>query len=199
MKQLPLQPDKVLRVGKQFQLPAEHHRLGHHRGQSRAPYAPAQHEDEQRGEDAVEDDGAEGGVHGQPGAVGGTQHGVQAEIEVGYHIAGQYHLHKMTGIGQSNIARPEKAQDGIDEKQQRKAQEQAQPYVHQHHVAQDAFGCAIVALPQFHAHQRGRAHAHHGPESRRERHERPRQRQSHDGLRTHALTNEDAIDDVIHR
>ena len=71
--------------------------------------------------------------------------------------------------------------------------------VHQDHVAQDAFGCAIVALPQFHAHQRGRAHAHHGPESRRERHERPRKCQSHDGLRTHALTNEDAIDDVIHR
>lgn len=194
-----LEADEVVGLGEKAKLPQQHHGLCRDGGQGGTTDAHVEHEDKQGGEHAVDADGAKGGVHGMSWAVGGAQQGVEAEVEVGDDVAREQHGHEVVGIGQGGVARAEEAQDGGEKYLDEQSQGEAHHRVHDEDIAEDFLGRGIVFLSQAHRHQRACAHADHCAESGGEVHDGCGQRESHDGVVAHALSDEDAVDDVIDR
>ena len=189
----------VFLVGKKIDLPAEHRHLRQHRGEGSARNAPAEAEDEEGTESGIDEDTAEGGVHGQSGAVGGAQLGVQSIEEMGEDVTQKDDVHELPRIGQGGIARTKGAQDGVEKEIDTHLKEESAEAVEQHHVAQDFARRLIVLLTEAHTHQRGAAHTHHRTKGSRDGHERIGERKAGDGVGTHTLPNEDAIDNVVER
>ena len=93
-------------------MPHQHTNLRDDGSRRGAAYAPPQHKDEKRGENAVEADGAKGGIHGIHRPIGGAQERVESKIEMRHDITGQNDGHKVAGIGQRGVAGAKEAQDG---------------------------------------------------------------------------------------
>ena len=194
---LALQVDELTAVGEEAKLPHQHTALGQNRGKGGSADAPTQNEDEEGSQDDVDNDGAEGGIHGLLGPIGGAEHGVEAQVKVGDHIARKDNGHKVVGIGQGVVARAEKAQDGREEGLKHKAEDKAHGHVHNKYVAKDALRRMVIFLPQTNTHQCGCAYTDHRAKGGGERHDGIGQRQAHDSLLAHALAYEDAVHYII--
>ena len=194
-----LEADQFALAAEQAELPEQHERLRHDCGQGSSLYAPTEHVDEERGEHDVAEHRADGGEHGLLGAARRAQKGIQTQVEVCDDVAGKDDVHEVTGIGNGDGAGAEEVKYRVE--QQFKQQTERKPHddIHHHDIAQNVLGCLIILLPQFDRHERRGAHAHHGAERGCQRHERLCQCQPHDGLGAYALSDKDAVDDVVER
>ena len=118
---------------------------------------------------------------------------------MGEDVAQKDDVHELPRIGQGGIARTKGAQDGVEKEIDTHLKEESAEDVEQHHVAQDFARRLIVLLTEAHTHQRGAAHTHHRTKGGRDGHERIGERKAGDGVGTHTLPDEDAIDNVVER
>ena len=118
---------------------------------------------------------------------------------MGEDVAQKDDVHELPCIGQGGIARTKGAQDGVEKEIDTHLKEESAEDVEQHHVAQDFARRLIVLLTEAHTHQRGAAHTHHRTKGGRDGHEWIGERKAGDGVGTHTLPDEDAIDNVVER
>lgn len=194
-----LEVHQLAAVRQDAELPDERHDLRDHRGDGRAADAPAEAVDEQRVERGVDEHRVDRGVHRLAGIARGAQHGVQPQIHVRHDIAREDHRHVFAGVADRGIARAEEVEYRVEERQREQAEDGSDNQIEHQHVAQHQAGRVVVALSQTHRHERRGAHAHERPEGRGEVHQRESQRQTRDGQRSHAVTDEDAVHHVVER
>ena len=192
-----VQMDEFPLVGEKMDLPEQHHRLSRDGCQGSPLNSPVEDEDEDGRKDAVQNHRSNRCHHRFLRTVCGAQHGVQSEIEVSHDVSEQNDGHEVSGERQCLVACAEETKNRIDEEQKKQSESHAEYAIHDDHIAEDGLGCVIVLLSQFHAHESGCAHANHRAERCGQRHDGHGERQSHDGFRAHALTDEDAVDDVV--
>lgn len=198
-KDLGAKADHIAGTREEIDLPHEHRNLRDERSPGGAANAPAEVHDEKIGQEGVDGDAAQIGIHGQARTVGAAELGVESVIEVRHDVAPKLDAHVVAGVGERVVARSEETKHGFEKEKQRHAERKSHDDVEDHDIAQDGARGAIVFLPEADAHERGAAHAHHGAESGGECHERIAERQPGDAEGADGLSDEDGVHDVVER
>ena len=102
-------------------------------------------------------------------------------------------------MGQGVVARAEEAKNGREAGEQKQAECEPHGDIENHHIAQDTPRRLVVFLPKADAHERRSAHADHGSEGGGECHEGIGECEACNGKFTHALADEDGVDNVVER
>lgn len=195
----PLEVQETLPVREVVQRDGEGRHLGDDGRAGGAADPPAEPEDEERVEDAVHRNGRQHDEHSFLRVSGCTEYLVKSQIHMGDDRAGQDDLHEVAGIVDRLLARPEEVEDGVEEEQADGHEQSTDQHVQQHDVSQRILGGAPVSLAQPDGDDGGGADADHRAESRGDVHQRQGDGQSRDGQRPDAMTDEDAVDDVVER
>ena len=173
--------------------------LGQHRRGRRTANTPAEPENEQRIEQTVQHDGRQHNRHGSPRITRSTNHFVQAQIHMGNDRTAENDLHEIACITDRGIARPEEAENGVQQQQTYGRKKRRYQKIEQHHIAQHPLGSLPTSLSQPDRGERRSTDPDQRPESRRDVHQRHRKRHAGNGDRTDAVSDENAIDDVVER
>lgn len=108
-------------------------------------------------------------------------------------------LHEISCITDRSVARPEEAENGVQQQQTYGRKKRRYQKIEQHHIAQHPLGSLPASLPQPDRGERRSTDPDQRPESRRDVHQRHRKRHAGNGDRTDAVSDENAIDDVVER
>ena len=186
-------------TGKMNQLSGQGNALGKHGRPGCTLDSPAQDKDEERVQDAVDHDGEQRRTHRHLRETGRTEHRVQAQIHVGYHIAAEDDLHIFFCVWQCLFACPEEIEYRLQENQKDDGEGNAHYQVQSKHIPQYMVRPIIILLPQFDGDQGGCSHAHQRPEGCRQVHQREGQCQSCYAQWSHTVADEYAVRHVIQR
>ena len=195
----PLEPDETTRRGEVNERNRECCGLSQHRRGRRTANTPAEPENEQRIEQTVQHDGRQHNRHGSPRITRSTDHFVQAQIHMGNDRTAENDLHEIACITDRGIARPEEAENGVQQQQTYGRKKRRYQKIEQHHIAQHPLGSLPTSLSQPDRGERRSTDPDQRPESRRDVHQRHRKRHAGNGDRTDAVSDENAIDDVVER
>ena len=114
-------------------------------------------------------------------------------------ITKEQYLHVGSRIRQGTIGSSKQSEDGVEIQLQNQAECKSNHHIEHNDIAQDGMRRFVIFLPQTDAHERRPTDADHRSESSRNRHERIGQCQPRDGIRSHCLSDEDAVDDIVER
>ena len=114
-------------------------------------------------------------------------------------VAEQNDLHKLVRIGQRRIACANQAQQRIKQPRAHNRVTDAKHEIQKDGVAKDLRGLVVTLLPQTDRDQRTATTTHQRAQCRAHIHHRQGQRQPGNRHGPHAMTDEDAIDDVVNR
>ena len=193
------QADGVGTLEKVVEYPQHSDELRNDRGQSRAPYAPTELENEDGSEDDVAHHGGERRQHGLLRMASGAHHVVQPNHGEGDGRAQQDDLHEVACIGQRLAAGAEEAQDGVEEDERQSAEHHGVDEAEHQRVAQHLVHALHVLLPQADGRDGGAARRNEVAEGRRQVHQREGDGQARNSHGAYAVTDEDAVDDVVKR
>ena len=165
----------------------------------RPAYAPSEVEDEDGGEDDVAHYGDHRREHRLLGVARGAHDVVEAYHDVGNRRAGQDYLHELPRIGQRVRAGTEEAQYVVQKHEGQSAEDDGVDEAEHERVAQHFGGAFQVFLPEADGRYSGAARRHQRAEGNDEVHQRKRDGKSGNAQSTHAVADEDAVDDVVER
>ena len=124
---------------------------------------------------------------------------VQAEIQMGHHIAQQDYEHVVPGVWQCVFAGAEEAQNRRQEGYGDGGENEADDDVQQELVGKDLSRGLVVALAQEHGQHGGGAHAHKGSEGSGKVHQRECDSQTRYGIMSHPryMPDENAVHHIV--
>ena len=128
---------------------------------------------------------------------GSPQNSVHSKIHVSYSVANEDDLHELTGIGQRDVTGAEEAKYRVEQNPADHHEQQSDDQVQRDSVAQQMLGGLVVALAQLHTDTRRGTDADSCSEGCTQVHEGKGNAKSSNGVRTHHLTNESTINDVV--
>ena len=193
------QVEQFCGAAEETQLPAESDGLGNDGGPGNTLNAPFEHEDEERVEYAIDDDGKERACHSHAWMASTTQYRVRTEVEMCHDIAKQDDVHVLASIGEGDVACSEEVQNLVEEGQANQREKHAEDDVQGNCVTQNMLSLFVFSLPKSHTYHRACTYAHHRSEGCRQVHEWTCHSHSADGKVAQALTHEDAIYYIIYR
>ena len=193
------QADGVGTLEKVVEYPQHSDELRNDRGQSRAPYAPIELENKDGSEDDVAHHGGERRQHGFLRMARGTHDVVQPNHGEGDGRSQQDDLHEVAGIGQRLAAGAEEAQNGVKKDERQSAEHYGVDQAKHQRVAQHLVHSLHVLLPQADGRDGRATRRNKVAEGCRQVHQREGDGQARNSHGAYAVTDEDAVDDVVKR
>lgn len=193
------QADGVGTLEKVVEYPQHSDELRNDRGQSRAPYAPTELENEDGSEDDVAHHGGERCQHGLLRMASGAHHVVQPNHGEGDGRSQQDDLHEVAGIGQRLAAGAEEAQNGVKKDERQSAEHYGVDQAKHQRVAQHLVHSLHVLLPQADGRDGRATRRNKVAEGCRQVHQREGDGQARNSHGAYAVADEDAVDDVVKR
>ena len=161
--------------------------------------APVQHKDGNGRQDDVQTRTDKHGVHRLVGVSRRAHHIVVRISDVENEQSRQHIYHEVVGIGQRLVASSEQPQNRVEEQREHADVERAKQQGHHDGVAQDGARHVLVSLAQHNRCARARAGTDEHTECRAHIHHREGHGEARDGVRSHAMTDKDSVDDVVDR
>ena len=168
-------------------------------GPGRACDAPVQDIDEQRIQKDIKDSAARHDPHRLLGIARGTHQAGEVERQRGHKHTRQHDVHILSCVCDGVVRSTKRRQDFVHEEVAACDEEETEEESQQEAVAQDVLGPFVVFLAQDDGHACRRPRSHQRSEGMDDIHDGHGDGQSRDGKRTHILTQEDTVDDVINR
>ena len=194
-----MQADGVGTPEEVVQYPQRADELRDDRSQCCPLYAPAELENEEGSEDDVGHHGGKRCQHGLLRMARGTHNVVQPDHGVGDGRAQQNDLHEVAGIGQGIGAGSEEAQNVVEKNECQSTKHDSVDETEHQGIAQHLVHSLHVLLPQTDGRDGGAAGRYQIAEGCRQVHQREGDGQTCNGHGTHAVADEDAVDDVVQR
>ncbi len=191
--------DEAFRVDEVSDLQRHGRSLCNDRRPGRSGDSPAEAEDENPVQDAVQPNGRQHERHGPSRITRCTEHVVESQVDVCDDISRQQNDHIAPGISDGVFAGAEESKDRVEQRQAHEGVEEADQGVENDDVPQDQQSAATVVLPHFDGEEGRRADADQRAECCAEVHERHGDPQSRQGQRTDAVADEDAVHEVVER
>ena len=130
---------------------------------------------------------------------GGTEHGVQTEIDMGQDIAVEDDLHIIVRVAERVLTRAECQENRIQPNKPHHHHHRREDDIHHDHIAQYAVRPLVVFLTQVDSQQRRSPDAHQAAEGSADVHEGFGDRQRTQCQRTATVTDIDTVHDVVQR